>query len=543
MTRTILIASAAYIEPDLEAEFGLLPPTFLPIGNRRLFVRQLQFLSNVGDRVLISLPEGFVVDLADLQLLHELGAEVVSVPPELTLGDSLVYVINVTASAIGSFAVLLGDTLLDGVDLTQVDVASVAPAPSRYRWGNVRVDGDRIESAITGAADSNLKGSMNALSGWFSFADPQLLVQAVTHARGDFLAAISAYSKRRPIRAIPTGQWLDFGHPVTYHQSRRRMTTEREFNRLETTSRTVIKSSINNTKIRAEAAWFEGLPLQMRIYAPSYLGSREVEAKFEYSVEYLHMPTLTDLFVFGVGSRLQWTQIFVGCDEFLSGCADYPAPPDEPFQSPNALYLDKTQERLETFAKSRSIDLRSECKLGDVWLPSLLRMAEISAAVVMSKGAQPLTLVHGDFCFSNILYDIRSDIVKVIDPRGTAADGTLSRYGDPRYDVGKLYHSVVGRYDHIVAGYYQLQKHGPLSLSITLPDTGLLRGIEAEFLERQFAGRTPGQAAAPAIGVLLFLSMLPLHADAPDRQDAFLANAMRLFLHLDRKQLSSGIGS
>lgn len=32
---------------------------------------------------------------------------------------------------------------------------------------------------------------------------------------------------------------------------------------------------------------------------------------------------------------------------------------------------------------------------------------------------------------------------------------------------------------------------------------------------------------------LLFLSMLPLHADAPDRQDALLANAMRLFFELE----------
>jgi hypothetical protein len=31
----------------------------------------------------------------------------------------------------------------------------------------------------------------------------------------------------------------------------------------------------------------------------------------------------------------------------------------------------------------------------------------------------------------------------------------------------------------------------------------------------------------------LFLSMLPLHADRPDRQGAFIANALRLFGDLD----------
>jgi hypothetical protein len=41
------------------------------------------------------------------------------------------------------------------------------------------------------------------------------------------------------------------------------------------------------------------------------------------------------------------------------------------------------------------------------------------------------------------------------------------------------------------------------------------------------------ESAAPAICTLLFLSMLPLHAEDPNRQDAFLANALRLFQQLD----------
>ena len=36
-----------------------------------------------------------------------------------------------------------------------------------------------------------------------------------------------------------------------------------------------------------------------------------------------------------------------------------------------------------------------------------------------------------------------------------------------------------------------------------------------------------------AVTVSLFLSMLPLHADRPDRQQAFIANALRLWLELD----------
>ena len=132
---------------------------------------------------------------------------------------------------------------------------------------------------------------------------------------------------------------------------------------------------------------------------------------------------------------------------------------------------------------------------------------------------------------------MRAELVRVIDPRGTDASGALTPYGDLRYDMGKMHHSVVGRYDHIVAGYYRLKKNSAFDMTLDLPDTLLLQSIEAEFLSRRFAGRTPAEAASPAVAVLLFLSMLPLHSDAPDRQDAFLANAMRLFLRLDRDSI------
>ena len=35
--------------------------------------------------------------------------------------------------------------------------------------------------------------------------------------------------------------------------------------------------------------------------------------------------------------------------------------------------------------------------------------------------------------------------------------------------------------------------------------------------------------------ITLFLSMLPLHADRPDRQQAFIGNALRLWTALDGK--------
>jgi len=538
MTWTCLIASADYIEPEMGAQFGRLPPAFLPIGNRRLFTHQHTRLSAQINRTILSLPEDFEPDEADLLLLHDLGIEVVRVPGGLSLGQSIVYVINVTASSAGRFSILHGDTLLEGVDFSITDAVSTGQAPSIYEWGVLRQKNDLLceplQSKTTAITDSTMPtGSPDqALSGWFSFADAALLIQAITRAGGSFIDGIGRYAGERPLRTISTTSWFDFGHTTTYHQSRRRITTERHFNRLEPTHRTVVKSGLNNNKIKAEGRWFEELPPEIRIHAPAFLGMSESAHGARYALEYLHLPTLADLFVFGRLPKARWRQIFESCDEFLSACARHPAPA-ESAGATSALYTEKTQERLQAFARARGLDLKASCRFGGAWLPSLERIADVAAAAIPEALPHHLTLVHGDFCFSNIFYDVRAELVRVIDPRGLDARGGFSAFGDLRYDLAKMHHSVIGRYDHIVAGYYRLQRQGPLDLSLELPDSALMRSIDAEFLGRRFANMAAHEAAAPAICILLFLSMLPLHAEDPNRQDAFLANALRLFQQLD----------
>lgn len=377
MSGALLIASAAYSGSELEAEFGRLPPAFLPIGNRRLFVHQHAALAAGFDRVVLSLPEDFTPDPADAEALAARGIEVVPVPAALSLGQSVVYVLNVTAMAAGPVAILHGDTLLDGLDAGAQDAVSVGEAADGYPWGHVARSG----GAVTGILPSPPEGAARpeVLSGWFRLSSGALLVQHITRQGGDFLAGLAAYARERPLRALPAARWLDFGHLNTFHRSRRRMTTERGFNRLSATRREVEKTGTPHAKIRAEARWFAGLPPALRLHAPAFLGEREQAGAPAYAIEYLHLPTLSDLFVFGRLPVPAWERIFDACDEFLSACAAHPAPPGEAGEAA-ALYLDKTMARLEAFARARGLDLGAPCRLGGAALPSLAGMARAAAA-------------------------------------------------------------------------------------------------------------------------------------------------------------------
>jgi hypothetical protein len=102
-------------------------------------------------------------------------------------------------------------------------------------------------------------------------------------------------------------------------------------------------------------------------------------------------------------------------------------------------------------------------------------------------------------------------------------------FGDTRYDLGKLYQSIFGRYDFVVAGYYDLAFDGANGLRFTVPAAKVGGQIEAVFRQIVCGGDAARERTAAAIAVLLFFSMLPLHADDRGRQWALFANGYRLY--------------
>ena len=66
-------------------------------------------------------------------------------------------------------------------------------------------------------------------------------------------------------------------------------------------------------------------------------------------------------------------------------------------------------------------------------------------------------------------------------------------------------------------------------LSISFEATPQQVWLERLFEDRMVDGSGADRREVQAVTVSLFLSMLPLHAERPDRQRAFIANALRLF--------------
>ncbi|MGF1697582.1 aminoglycoside phosphotransferase family protein [Vibrio lamellibrachiae] len=517
-----LIMSGAYVGQELESEFGKIPPSFLPLGNRRLFQHQVALAPQCVD-IYLSIPESFDISNIDLTWLNSHHVTVIPTPDGLNLGASLVAALNISGHSLDQpLHILYGDTLYKQLP-TGEDIASISQAKDSYNWA-VLTD-DTAHWLKDNKAQSS-GGAQKIIDGYFKFSNPRTLIKNVTQSEWDFIEGLNRYHQEVGLTAVESGGWLDFGHVNTYYRSKAEFTTQRAFNELTITSKWIEKSSVKNNKIAAEANWFAHLPFALRGNIPQYLGCQDEQGKISYRLEYLHLTALNELFVFSKLPSHIWTQILASCVEFLVLCKEHKAPPSKLANSLDVLFSKKTEQRLAEYCKTHQLTLTQE------W--SFNSSEKISLEAVLNDSQKHLptqeeanTVLHGDFCFSNVLYDFRAVKIKVIDPRGMTPEGRKTIYGDLRYDIAKLSHSVLGLYDWIIAGYYQVEIRAD-SITLDIAEEGRYRETQQSFIQLVEDEFKLSAQNLYAMQIQLFLSMLPLHADDPQRQQALFANAFRL---------------
>ena len=243
--------------------------------------------------------------------------------------------------------------------------------------------------------------------------------------------------------------------------------------------------------------------------------------------------SLNDMFIFGRLGPQIWDSIFAECAFFLDSCRKHKP---ETFQTAacEQLYLPKTLTRLKDFHQQSGIPIDVDMRYNGTAVPSLTAVAHFASQFIPALEGQHVSVMHGDFCFSNILYDSRARQIRVVDPRGFVSKGQPTIYGDGRYDLAKVFHSAVGFYDLIIAGYFEVSLDGQ-DFQFELIADDYIQIVHDSFLAHQFGPLRGDDPVLVAIAIHLFLSMVPLHADHPQRQLAFLANAYRLYLMLREK--------
>jgi dTDP-glucose pyrophosphorylase len=432
----------------------------------------------------------------------------------------------------GLVRVILGDTLIRDAYFGAEDFVYVSHVEDARRWclaltaANGRVVGyiDKQETAL----DPKL-----ALAGYYHLlhgAHLQACVEdSASHGEPDLSGVLRRYGTVYPIQARPVQQWYDFGHIDNLVEARRRLLQPRSFNSLfiNPILNTITKVSEYDQKLQDELDWYLQLPDELRVLTPRILSHRRVNGRLEIVEEYYGYPTLAELYVYGELPSDTWSSILRHImrihQEFCRFSGKL-----EP-EAVASIYVDKTWQRLEALRQQdpswESLLKRDKITFNGDVLQNVYVLGEAlcQKARALAESA-PIYVIHGDFCFSNILFDVNNQIVRLIDPRGSF--GCKGIYGDARYDIAKLRHSVCGLYDYILADMFELHQ------------------TEGEFVGQIYANSTSCQVATGFdhivcnvdydpndirfIEGLLFISMLPMHRGYPQRQRMMFIRGLSL---------------
>ena len=428
--------------------------------------------------------------------------------------------------------VLMGDTMLRFGDSNLPDdyVMTSDKILSSERWCLVQAGPDgNLARLWDKQSDVDLAGKA-ALVGCYRFADPALLRRSIDSAmksgRQQMSDVLDRYMKKRPIACVSVDFWLDLGHTAGIIEARNTFFNSRDFNSMlvEPVRGTIKKISRKRQKLADEFAWYRALPPDLAILVPRVVGFEDAIDHAALEMEMYGYPPLSELFVMG---DLGLEELVLVLDRLfhihrlMEGHKG--RLPREAFHE---LYCCKTVRRMEELENQsrywKKLMSYETITVNGHELPNLPSyMPRLTKAAKMLTDTAQVTVMHGDYCFNNILFDIDNFVCRLIDPRGRLTEQTI--YGDPRYDIAKLRHSVVGGYDFAVHNRFNIDEEG---VSFTVeerlpPYQNRLRDI----FDDMASANGYDVEVIKLIEAILFASMIPLHQDDIDRQKLFYIKA------------------
>lgn len=430
--------------------------------------------------------------------------------------------------------VILGDTLLTKSINNETDILFTSKDFSTSQnW--CLVDNTGENGLYFYDKKKNLSiANKEALVGYYAFSDSKYLLNCCVKARlmlkKEISTALIMYQEKYKLKTKLVDDWYDLGHTSGLIKAKNILFSARSFNSISVDTQTglLTKTSTKKQKLEDEAFWYENLPKELKIFAPRMIRFSKNEKSASLVQELYGYPSLQELYLSGEVNIEDWRYIIEKLFNLHKFFEKYTTESNQ--KSLLWLYLDKTKDRLKEL-EEQSLYWKNLLNKEHLYINGkkycgvfLLKNGIKEFALKLSQSGRE-TIVHGDYCFSNILFDSNNYIFKLIDPRGRL-DAEATIYGDPRYDIAKLRHSIVGLYDFIVQGLFKLKEDNS-EFKYKILTTNNYKVLEDIFDKFTMENGFDVQEIKFIEG-LLFLSMIPLHKDNFDRQKVFYLKAIEL---------------
>ncbi|MGG5333232.1 hypothetical protein [Enterococcus sp. AZ163] len=436
-----------------------------------------------------------------------------------------------------------GDTIVKENFFAAKDFIVIGQRDNVTPWTSVvREDGELLFSSKNDSSQD--KPTDQLVAGVFGFRSGQVFHDCVPLLSGkydrwenhkddsrSFYEAIKQYDKTdHLVELISTDAWLDLGHEREYLETKK-LVQARFFNSITIDDQRGIltKKSDDTTKLIHEIEWYIKMPEALQFFTPRIYNYSLDQNQPCVEMEYYPYETLHNLYIYGNLEISDWEKIMNKLMFVRQEMKQHSEKKQLDPQDLKAIYYQKTVDRVERLMEDPAFQVFYEAAPtinGVTYQPVKGMMERLLSLLEHHQliSEKPASIIHGDFCMSNILFEVSNQLVKLIDPRGKF--GSFDIYGDDFYDIAKIMHSFEGAYDHIITDQFSLAEKSAMVYSYTIHKTALQQEITG-LVNKSIAQLYPIEQVRLIEG-LLFLSMIPLHADYPERQKVMFGQAMKL---------------
>lgn len=371
------------------------------------------------------------------------------------------------------------------------------------------------------------------LVGIYNFVNPTLLKEALEQKyekkRGEYQLSsmIEYYFNHRKMKGVVINEWRDTGTLEDYANTLRDSISGRSFNHFTLDEFGVLTKTSSYGKLKSEIMWLKKIQnSKFNFLIPQFISSEQNGDIISYKTEFVNGKTLAEYFMFFDITDDNWKFIFDKFMKFGKLIWTKKAPNSAHNIKPLAhkMYIDKTVERIAQWDRK---DILSEDVLfvnGEKLLSynKVFELLQERLKNLVASSSKYYSIIHGDICFSNVIYLPEVSTFKLLDPRGNFGVDTI--YGDARYDIAKARHCYHGLYDYITQGLYDLKEISTNTFEYSFLTSNIINpNIFDEIIKKYGYDINDIEL----IEGLLFISMIPLHADDPKAQIMYYLTGLK----------------
>lgn len=293
-------------------------------------------------------------------------------------------------------------------------------------------------------------------------------------------------------------------------------TETRDFNSASGDEFVLTKTSDDRDKMKAEYQFFHIVPEPLKRFLVPTFDFQDDGQLACYSMERLALPDVALQTIHNAFDEASFKLLVRKFFDFIDNRPVDQIGAKKVREVAKIEILGKMNRRLADFLESsvgRDVNqiLATAGPCGDLHEMSDLAQEFIQNATQKDK-SDCVAIGHGDPCFSNILFDRRTGIMRLIDPRG--ATSIEEAWMHPVYDIAKFSHSILGGYDFVNNGLFECRINEELKLDLDFYFDQQQKQLKTIFVQ-EVEERGYDLSIIRAYELSLFLSMLPLHSENP----------------------------